>query len=183
MSSCFCPEDNTIAVKAGYPPDDTLVDADIAAARWAWSTIAPPVAAPIRCLAPSGFILPLGPGATAVGVIGLDNDKQGPLLTPEQQRLFDALADQAAVAIERIQLVADVDRAKLAAEADRLRTALLTSISHDLKTPLAAIMGAAGTLREYWSFPPEPDGRALSTVLDESERLNRFIANLLDMTR
>ncbi len=82
-------------------------------------------------------------------MIGLDNDRQGPLLTPEQQRLFDALADQAAVAIERIQLVADVDQAKLAAEADRLRSALLTSISHDLKTPLAAIMGAAGTLKDY----------------------------------
>ncbi|TIS01245.1 MAG: two-component sensor histidine kinase, partial [Mesorhizobium sp.] len=93
----------------------------------------------------------------------------GPLLTPEQQRLLDALADQAAVAIERIQLVADVDRARLAAEADRLRTALLTSISHDLKTPLAAIMGAAGTLREYAAALPEEDRtELLSTVVDES---------------
>ncbi|TIV58398.1 MAG: two-component sensor histidine kinase, partial [Mesorhizobium sp.] len=90
----------------------------------------------------------------------------------------------AAVAIERIQLVADVDRARLAAEADRLRTALLTSISHDLKTPLAAIMGAAGTLREYAPALPEKDrAELLSTVVDESERLNRFIANLLDMTK
>ena len=87
-------------------------------------------------------------GRGAVGVVGLDSDKQGPLLTPEQRRLLDALADQAALAIERIQLVEDVDRAKLAAEADRLRSALLTSISHDLKTPLAAIIGAAGTLRD-----------------------------------
>ncbi|RWF40049.1 MAG: two-component sensor histidine kinase, partial [Mesorhizobium sp.] len=88
------------------------------------------------------------------------------------------------VAIERIQLAADVDRAKLAAEADRLRSALLTSISHDLKTPLAAIMGAAGTLREFAAALPETDrAELLSTVLDESERLNRFIANLLDMTK
>ncbi len=128
--------------------------------------------------------LPLRTGRTAIGVIGLDDDKDGPLLTPEQQRLLDALADQAAVAIERIQLVADVDRAKLAAEADRLRSALLTSISHDLKTPLASIMGAAGTLRDYRNALPEDDRTALlATVIDESERLNRFIANLLDMTR
>jgi two-component system sensor histidine kinase KdpD len=80
--------------------------------------------------------------------------------------------------------VADVDRAKLAAEADRLRTALLTSISHDLKTPLAGIMGAAGTLKDYSATLDEADrAELLTTVLDESERLNRFIANLLDMTK
>ncbi|WP_442084787.1 GAF domain-containing protein, partial [Rhizobium johnstonii] len=61
----------------------------------------------------------LGAGQ-GVGVIGLDSDRRdGPLLTPEQQRLLDALADQAALAIERIKLVADVDRARLAAESDR----------------------------------------------------------------
>ncbi|TGS51602.1 two-component sensor histidine kinase, partial [Mesorhizobium sp. M3A.F.Ca.ET.201.01.1.1] len=62
--------------------------------------------------------------------------------------------------------------------------ALLTSISHDLKTPLAAIMGAAGTLKEFAPALPEKDrAELLSTVVSESERLNRFIANLLDMTR
>ncbi|MGO8658588.1 GAF domain-containing protein, partial [Rhizobium ruizarguesonis] len=56
--------------------------------------------------------VPLRTGRTAVGVIGLDSDRRdGPLLTPEQQRLLDALADQAALAIERVQLIADVDRA------------------------------------------------------------------------
>jgi two-component system sensor histidine kinase KdpD len=128
--------------------------------------------------------LPLRTGRTAIGVVGLDNDKQGPLLTPDQQRLLDALADQAAIAIERIQLVADVDQARLAAEADRLRSALLTSISHDLKTPLAAVVGAAGTLRDYSRDIPEAQrNELLATIIDEAERLNRFIANLLDMTR
>ncbi|WP_331373155.1 sensor histidine kinase KdpD [Sinorhizobium chiapasense] len=178
------PEENSIEVKAGYPPDDTLVDADIAAARWAWEHDRPAGRGADTLPGAKRLYLPLKTGRTAIGVVGLDNDKQGPLLTPEQQRLFDALADQAALAIERIQLVADVDRARLAAEADRLRTALLTSISHDLKTPLAAIMGAAGTLRDYSASMPEGDRvDLLSTVVDESERLNRFITNLLDMTR
>ena len=179
------PEDGTIAVKAGYPPDDTLDDADIAAARWAWEHNRAAGRGADTLPGAKRLYLPLRTGRTAVGVIGLDNDKQGPLLTPEQQRLLDALADQAAVAIERIQLVADVDRAKLAAEADRLRSALLTSISHDLKTPLAAIMGAAGTLREYRAAHcPKRTGRSCCRpCVDESERLNRFIANLLDMTR
>ncbi|ACP22701.1 sensory kinase in two-component regulatory system with KdpD, regulates kdp operon (plasmid) [Sinorhizobium fredii NGR234] len=178
------PESGSIAVKAGYPPDDTLVDADIAAARWAWENDRPAGRGADTLPGAKRLYLPLRTGRAAIGVVGLDNDRQGPLLTPEQQRLFDALADQAALAIERVQLVADVDRARLAAEADRLRSALLTSISHDLKTPLAAIMGSAGTLRDYSGAMPEEDRTdLLSTVVDESERLNRFIANLLDMTR
>jgi two-component system sensor histidine kinase KdpD len=179
------PEEGTIAVKAGYPPDDTLDDADIAAARWAWEHNHAAGRGADTLPGAKRLYVPLRTGRTAVGVIGLDSDRRdGPLLTPEQQRLLDALADQAALAIERVQLVADVDRAKLAAEADRLRSALLTSISHDLKTPLAAILGAAGTLRDYLSSMTEEDRiDLLSTVVDESERLNRFIANLLDMTK
>ncbi len=178
------PEDGSIAVKAGYPPDDTLVDADIAAAKWAWEHNRPAGRAADTLPGAQRLYLPLRTGRKAVGVIGLDNDRQGPLLTPEQQRLFDALADQAALAIERVQLVSDVDRARLAAETDRLRAALLTSISHDLKTPLAAIMGSADTLRELGpQLGDEVRDDLLGTIIDESERLNRFISNLLDMTR
>ncbi|MDG3579489.1 sensor histidine kinase KdpD [Rhizobium sp. YJ-22] len=178
------PENGSIAVKAGYPPDDTLVDADIAAAKWAWEHNRPAGRAADTLPGAKRLYLPMRTGREAVGVIGLDNDKQGPLLTPEQQRLFDALADQAALAIERIQLVSDVDKAKLAAETDRLRTALLTSISHDLKTPLAAIMGSAGTLQDFGAeFPEDVRADLVATIVDESERLNRFISNLLDMTR
>ena len=178
------PEDGTIAVKAGYPPDDTLDDADIAAARWAWEHNHAAGRGADTLPGAKRLYVPLRTGRAAVGVIGLDNDKQGPLLTPDQQRLFDALADQAALAVERIQLVSDVDKAKLAAETDRLRTALLTSISHDLKTPLAAIMGSAGTLKDFGSdIPEEARNELLGSVVDESERLNRFISNLLDMTR
>lgn len=182
------PEDDTISVKAGYPPDDTLVDADIAAARWAWEHNRPAGRGADTLPGAKRLYLPLRTGRMAIGVVGLDSDKKGdkkgPLLTPEQQRLFDALADQAAVAIERTQLVADVDKAGLAAEADKLRSALLTSISHDLKTPLAGIMGAAGTMKDYSSAMSEADrADLLATIVEESERLNRFIANLLDMTR
>ncbi len=135
------PENGTVTVRAGYPPDDTLVDADIAAAHWAWEHNHAAGRGSDTLPGAKRLYLPLITGKTPVGVIGLDSDKDGPLLTLDQQRLLDALVDQAAVAIERIQLVADVDKAKLAAEADKLRSALLASISHDLKTPLAAIMG------------------------------------------
>lgn len=178
------PESDTLAVKVGYPPDDTLVDADIAAARWAWEHEQAAGRGAYTLPGAKRLYMPLRTGRTPIGVIGLDNDKSGPLLTPEEQRLFDALADQAAVAVERIQLVADVEAAKLVAEADRLRSALLSSISHDLKTPLAGILGAAGTLRDYAGSLPDADRAELvSTIIEESERLHRFIGNLLDMTR
>ncbi|MBB4092124.1 sensor histidine kinase [Brucella pecoris] len=178
------PEGNSIAVRGGYPPDDTLDDADIAAAHWTWEHDLPAGRGANTLPGAKRLYLPLKTARTSVGVIGLDNDRAGPILTPEQQRLFEALADQAAIAIERVQLVGDVERAKLAAEADKLRSALLTSISHDLKTPLAAILGAATTLRDYSASLPDADRSELvATVVDQSERLNRFIANLLDMTR
>ena len=123
-------------------------------------------------------------GRGAVGVVGIDRDEPGPILTPDQQRLLDALADQAALAIERVNLVEDVDRARLVAETDRLRAALLTSISHDLRTPLASILGSATSL----AAQDEALDRAtrldlIRTIQEEAERLNRFIGNLLDMTR
>jgi len=81
-------------------------------------------------------------------------------------------------------IVEDLDRAKRAAEADGLRSALLTSISHDFRTPLAAILGAATILRSMSQVLNESQkADLLATIIDESERLNRFLVNLLDMTK
>src|SRR5262249_28476546 len=81
-------------------------------------------------------------------------------------------------------LVEDMDRVKRTVESERLRSALLTSISHDLKTPLASVLGAASTIRDLAGALSDTEKRdLLATVIEESERLNRFIANLLDMTK
>jgi two-component system sensor histidine kinase KdpD len=173
-----------ITVRAGYPPEDTLDAADIAAAKWTYEHNRPAGRGADTLPGARRLFLPMRTGRGAIGVVGLDGDRPGPLLTPEQRRLLDALSDQAALAIERVNLVEDVESAKRAAEADRLRQALLTSISHDLKTPLAAIIGAAGTLRDFPAFlNDETKANLVGTIQDESERLNRFIANLLDMTK
>jgi two-component system, OmpR family, sensor histidine kinase KdpD len=178
------PEDGTIAVKAGYPPEDTLDEADLAAARWAWQNNQAAGRGADTLPGAKRLFLPMRTGRGAVGVMGLDSDKSGPLLTPDQRRLLDALMDQAALAVERVRLVEDLDRAKRTVETDRLRSALLTSISHDLKTPLAGILGAASTLRGLSAALDEHAKTDLvATIIDEAERLNRFIANLLDMTR
>ena len=178
------PEQGVIAVKAGYPPEDELDSADLAAANWAWNNDRPAGRGSDTLPGAKRLFLPMRTGRGPIGVIGIDDDRTGPLLTPDQRRLLDALVDQGALAIERVQLVEDMDRAQRNVESDRLRAALLTSISHDLKTPLASVLGAASTLRDLAPNLSEAERiDLLTTVIDESERLNRFIANLLDMTR
>lgn len=102
----------------------------------------------------------------------------------EQQGLLDALGDQTASAIESVLLAKELDQARLDAETDKLRGALLTSISHDLRTPLASILGATSSLESYGDkLDNTARQELLATIHDEAERLNRFVANLLDMTR
>ena len=178
------PEDGVITVKAGYPPEDQLDKADLAAANWAWGNDRPAGRGSDTLPGAKRLFLPMRTGRGAIGVIGIDDDRTGPLLTPDQRRLLDALMDQGALAIERVQLVEDMDRVKRTVESDRLRAALLTSISHDLKTPLASVLGSASTLRDFSQALSDAEkADLLSTIIDESERLNRFIANLLDMTK
>ena len=178
------PEAGTITVKTGYPPEDILDEADIAAAKWAWENDRTAGRGSDTLPGAKRLFLPMHTGRGAIGVMGIDSDKPGPLFTPDQRRLLDALRDQGALAIERVRLVEEMDRVERAAETERLRSALLTSISHDLKTPLAAVLGAASTLRDLGGKLNDAEkADLLSTIIDESERLNRFIANLLDMTK
>jgi two-component system sensor histidine kinase KdpD len=173
-----------LEVASGYPPEDQLDDADMAAARWTWEHNRPAGRGADTLPGGKRLFLPLRTGSGPVGVIGIDRDSPGPLLTPDERRLFDALCDQAAVAIERISLAKGLDEARVLAETERLRAALLTSISHDLRTPLASILGTVSSLR---SFPERYTAaqreELLVTLQDEAERLNRFVSNLLDMTR
>ncbi len=182
------PEGESVAVRAGYPPEDVIEDADLAAAIWAWENNRPTGRGADTLPGAKWLFLPMRTGRGLVGVVGIDTGgagaRTGSFLTPDQRRLLDALIDQAALAIERVTLAEDVDRAKLAAETERLRSALLTSISHDLRTPLASILGSATSLKSYGPMLDDAARLELtSTIQEEAERLNRFIANLLDMTR
>jgi len=178
------PEEETIAVRAGFPPEDTLDEADLAAAKWAFEHATPTGRGADTLPGAKRLFLPMRTGRSAVGVVGLDNDRPGAILTPDQRRLFDALIDQAALAIERINLAQDVDRARISAETERLRSALLTSISHDLRTPLSSILGSVTALKTQRNMLSETaQDELIDTIEEETERLNRFIANLLDMTR
>ncbi len=178
------PEEGRMTVRAGFPPEDTLDAADLAAAKWSWERNHAAGRGADTLPGAKRLFLPMQTGRGAVGVIGIDRDEPGPILTPDQHRLLDALSDQAALAIERVNLVEDVDRARLITETDRLRAALLTSISHDLRTPLASILGSATSLTAQGdTLDAATRLDLIRNIQDEAERLNRFIGNLLDMTR
>ncbi|HMK66928.1 MAG TPA: sensor histidine kinase KdpD [Stellaceae bacterium] len=178
------PEHERIAVRAGYPPEDELDEADIAAAKWAWDRNRPAGRGADTLPGAKRLFLPMRTERGAIGVLGIDRDRPGPLLTPDERRLLDALSDQAAVAIERIHLAEDIDEARILAATERLRSTLLSSISHDLRTPLASIIGSVTTLRGIAADAPKVAREELmATIQDEAERLNRFVGNLLDITR
>ena len=185
MWCCCCPEcGDDLQVRAGYPPEDELDEADLAAAKWSWSRGQAAGRSSDTLPGAKRLFLPLRTERGLVGVMGLDRPNESTLLSPDERRLLDALADQAAVAIERISLAAGIDEARVTGETERLRAALLTSISHDLKTPLASIIGSITSLRKFWpTFEAQTRDELLGTVQDEAERLTRFVGNVLDMTR
>ncbi len=177
------PEDERLQVRAGYPPEDILGEADLAAATWSWQRARPAGRGADTLPGAKWLFLPMRTGRGTVGVAGIDRDAPA-ALNSEERRLLNALTDQAALAIERVKLAEDLDRERLSAENDRVRAVLFNSISQDLKAPLASIMGAATTLAaQDDSLEQKPRSALIRTVQDQAERLNRFIGNLLDMTR
>jgi two-component system sensor histidine kinase KdpD len=105
-------------------------------------------------------------------------------LSAADRRLLEAVGNQAAVAIERVTLAEGIDEARVGAERERLRASMLTSVSHDLRTPLATIIGALSSLKSHRErYDRHTRQELLATALSEAERLDRFVGNLLDMTR
>ncbi|MBI4633317.1 MAG: sensor histidine kinase KdpD [Deltaproteobacteria bacterium] len=128
--------------------------------------------------------LPLIASAGTVGVVGISPKKPQDAFDPEQFHYLEAYANQTAMAMERAFLVEEAHGALLKAERESLRNTLLSSISHDLRTPLTAITGAVSTLLQN-DVAIEQSGRLelLHTIHEEAERLNRIIKNILDMSR
>lgn len=159
-------------VRTMSDPDMTLNDADIDAA---WSQDSEES---IRVNDLQFFRLNID--QQPIGMVAM----QGAALDPQQIRLVHSLCNQAALALDRTQLVADLEQTRLVSETEQLRSALLSSISHDLRTPLASIIGSTTSLLEYGeSFSKDNRKELLATTVEEAQRLDRYIQNLLDMTR
>lgn len=134
--------------------------------------------------ASTGFHIPLEAGASVLGVLSVRPRGPGAVDDRERFHLLRALAGQTALALERCRLAEDNDRVRLQAETERTRSALLSSVSHDLRTPLASITGAASSLRHGAGTLSAATREELAgTIAEEALRLNRLIGNLLDMTR
>jgi two-component system sensor histidine kinase KdpD len=127
---------------------------------------------------------PLKTTRGVVGVLGVKQLDSSTHLTREQLRTLDAFANQIGLAIERASLAAQARQAEMLEITDKLQTALLNSISHDLRTPLVSITGALSSLADDQILLDESARRSLiETASEEADRLNRLVGNLLDMTR
>ena len=134
--------------------------------------------------AAQALYLPMIGSQGTVGVLGICPARQSAVQDPEQLRLLEAFVNQSAAAIERAKLASDARAAWERVEAEFMRNTLLSSVSHDLRTPLAAIAGAASSLVEPSnSLSADSRSELAKTIYDESERMERLVNNLLDMTR
>jgi two-component system sensor histidine kinase KdpD len=166
------------------PSVGTPSERDLSISQWVWTNQREAGMGTSTLPGGDALYLPLLASAGPVGVLGLVAADAERLLELHQQRQLEAFAAQMALAMERAGLAESADTARREMEAEQLRSSLLSSVSHDLRTPLAVITGATGTVLQ--AGPSMPEGareELLKTVLEEAERLNRLIRNLLDMTR
>jgi two-component system sensor histidine kinase KdpD len=152
------------------------------ALRSAWADPGPQGAGLMRI--EDTWFAPMRSAAGFLGALGIAPRTRPAALAPDEERKLQALADQSGLALERIRATGERDAAQLAAESERLRSALLNSLSHDLKTPLASILGAATSLRDFDAlYDPEQREELVGAIAEETERMARFVTNLLDMAR
>ncbi len=178
------PEEGKLLERSAYPPGTRLDARECASAAWTWQHSREAGLGTDTLPGERWHYLPLKSGQGSIGVLALQPRLPEQPLSPEHHRFLESLADQAVVALERARLSTEIEQARLLSERERLQATLLSSISHDLRTPLASILGSATSLLEEGARYDEPTRRdLLSTVQEEAERLNRFVGNLLDTTR
>ena len=131
----------------------------------------------------AGLFMPLAGSQRVLGAIAIRVPDAERLLDPEQRRLLEACANQLALALERDEMAIAAAEARIQAEAEKVRSTLLSGVSHDLKTPLAAIAGASSSLLEAASLDDETRRQLLETIAAEAARLNRLLENILQMSR
>lgn len=176
------PRKGDLGVAAAWPPDTELDVTDMTAARWTHDK-REPAGHGTGTLPNSRFEFRplLGPHGI-VGVCGIEHT--GDRLDLNAERALTAILDQTAIALDRARLADETVEQAARLEGERYREALLSSISHDLRTPLATITGAVTGLRQLGErMTPENRDDLLQSIEEESGRMSRFVANLLDMTR
>jgi two-component system sensor histidine kinase KdpD len=180
------PEEGEIKTAAGSPELSPLDASAMTAARWAWEKGEPAGAGTGTLPQIDWTFWPLQGLRARSGVAGVSAQSAnlGANTGAGEDRVLLALLDQGAVALERAELAAATVQAETFRRSDQLRAALLNSISHDLRTPLSTVLGAATTLLDYGgTLRPEVYRDLLVSIGEEAHRLNRYVGDLLDMTR
>lgn len=166
--------------KAGFTPDPT----DLGAAQWAADHGQTAGLGTATLPAARAMFLPLSASQGRIGVLGVKPHQEGQHYSLNHLHLLETFADQLAQAIERTSLIRETQSAQIQAETERLRSALLSSVSHDLRTPLSIVTGAATTLLGDGPALDEGTRRALTeSICQEADRLNQLINNLVFATR
>lgn len=165
-------------------PDRSLDEKEVAVAAWSFKHGQPAGRGTDNLPAASGKYIPLKTPRGVVGVLGVEPQEGGIHMTPDQRRLLETFSRQAALAIERAQLADQAQEAQLLQVTERLQSALLNSISHDLRTPLVSITGALSSLAEGGlRMDAQVHQELVETARNEADRMNRLVGNLLNMTR
>ena len=168
----------------GNQPEFIRDQNELAVATWAFEHKQPAGRGTETLPAATGCYVPLRTARGVVGVMGIKPAEATLILSPEQRLLLEAFAGLAALAIERVHLAEAARNAQLLEATEKLQTALLNSISHDLRTPLVSVTGALSTLAEDGDSVDEAARcELIDTAYGEAKRLNRLVGNLLDMTR
>ncbi len=168
----------------GDSASGSLHAADLSVAQWVLDHGEPAGLGTDTLPGAQAHYLPLAGSQDRIGVLAILPANPRRLFVPEQQRLLETFASQIALAIERAQLGTAAKQSELAAESERLRNALLAAISHDLRTPLASIVGASSTLAERSERMDEHARAELARAIhDEAQRMTGLIDNVLDMAR
>jgi two-component system sensor histidine kinase KdpD len=154
---------------------------ELAAAQWVSDTGQPAGRGTATLTASDWQFQPMRAGERILGVLGLAREDGGEPIRSDQLALLGSLIEQTTLALERFRLEGEMRDLDAVRERDRLRAALLSSVSHDLRTPLTSVVAAAAELRRRQTLPHQDP--LLDTIESEAMRLNRFVANLLDMTR
>ena len=158
--------------------------AEIAVAGWVFEHQQPAGSGTSMLPGARALYVPLVAASRVVGVLGVRPVDARELEAPDQRRHLEAFTNQAALAIDRSRLADEAQAAELRVQTERLRSSLLSSVSHDLRTPLASITGAVSTVLDNDArLSPEKRRELLESAHGEAERLNRLVRNLLEITR
>jgi two-component system sensor histidine kinase KdpD len=180
----FLPDDGKISFRRRTKDQLLIPLSEESTAQWVYRRGQKAGNGMTRLTDTTAFYLPVKGTRETFGVMAVLPDSEGHIFHKDQQELLELFAQQAALTLERTLSQRAAEESRLRMETEQMRSALLSAVSHDLRTPLATITGAASTLRSQGEKLEEATREDLmESISEEAERLSRLVSNLLDMTR